>query len=88
MTMIVPRPRGILFTSMSIAPRARLQPSPPTCEHPILIKTGDGPTAVQSDRARSCVTARLCGMATPRSLRLVSRQSDHRRVDPICVIRP
>ncbi len=38
--------------------------------------------------ARSGVTPRLCGMTTSRSLRLVSRQSGHRRVDQICVNRP
>jgi hypothetical protein len=55
---------------------------------PILIRTGDGATPSQSELARSWVTARLCGMATPRSLRLVSHQTDRRRADPICVNRP
>ena len=38
--------------------------------------------------ARSGVAPRLCGMTTSHSLRLVSRQSGHRRVDQICVNRP
>ncbi len=38
--------------------------------------------------ARYGVATRLCGLTTPHSLRLVSRQSSHRRVDLICVSRP
>ncbi len=51
---------------------------------PVLEKTQWAGAAL----ARSGVTARLCGMTTSRSLRLVSPQSGHRRVDQNCVNRP
>jgi hypothetical protein len=47
-----------------------------------------GAASVQSDLPRYGVAPRSYGMTTSRSLRLVSRQSGHWRVDLICINRP